>query len=103
MVSHSATMAEFMAGKHRDCHPLSAWYSHTPSTEPQTSERVPSGLVPPDRRKILVAPLVELGLEQQMTLYYRREPTAASSWSPGIAATSTPTTSFSLGMSNGRW
>jgi DNA-binding CsgD family transcriptional regulator len=78
MVSHSATMAEFMAGKHRDCHPLSAWYSHTPSTEPQTSERVPSRLVPPDRRKIMVAPLVELGLEQQMTLYYRREPTDAA-------------------------
>ena len=78
MVAHAATMAEFMNGKFRDCHPLSTWYDHTPSTDPQTSERVPHGMVPTARRKILVAPLIQLGFEQQMTLYYRRDPTDAA-------------------------
>jgi DNA-binding CsgD family transcriptional regulator len=73
MTSHTATMAEFQSGMHRDCHPLSAWYDRTRSTDPQTSDRVPFGLVPEARRSILVAPLAELGLEQQMAIYYRRQ------------------------------
>ena len=73
MASHAATMEEFRAGLHRDCHPLTAWYDRTPSTDPQTCDRVPYGLVPAARRSILVAPLQRLGLEQQMTIYYRRE------------------------------
>ena len=75
MIMHAATMDEFMAGQHRDCHPLSVWYDRTTSIDPQTCERVPNGLVPAGRRTILMAPLSELGFEQQMTIYYRREPT----------------------------
>lgn len=75
MIMHAATLAEFMAGQHRDCHPLSMWYERTTSMDPQTCERVPNGLVPAGRRTILMAPLIELGFEQQMTIYYRREPT----------------------------
>jgi DNA-binding CsgD family transcriptional regulator len=73
MAIHAATMEEFRAGLHRDCHPLTAWYDRTSSTDPQTSDRVPYGLVPAARRSILVAPLQRLGLEQQMTIYYRRQ------------------------------
>jgi DNA-binding CsgD family transcriptional regulator len=73
MAIHAATMAEFRAGQHRDCHPLTAWYDRTPSTDPQTSQRVPHGLVPAARRSILIAPLQRLGFEQQMTIYYRRQ------------------------------
>ena len=73
MAIHAATMEEFRSGLHRDCHPLTAWYDRTPSTDPQTSDRVPYGLVPAARRSILVAPLQRLGLEQQMTIYYRRQ------------------------------
>lgn len=72
MDSHSAILAEFMAGQHRDCHSLSVWYARTPSLAPQTLERVPTGLVPTHRRRVLAGPLTDLGLDQQMTLYYRR-------------------------------
>ena len=57
-----------MAGKYRDCLPLSVWYEKTPSAAPQTAGRVPYGLVPRTRRTILVTPLIKLGLEQQMTI-----------------------------------
>ena len=69
MLRHYAgVVAEFMAGKYRDCHPLSVWYEKTPSAAPQTAGRVPYGLVPRTRRTILVTPLIKLGLEQQMTI-----------------------------------
>jgi DNA-binding CsgD family transcriptional regulator len=65
--------AEFMLGGYRDCHPLTVWYERTLSSVPQTSARVPSGLVAASRRRILEVPLLRLGAEHQMTIYYRRD------------------------------
>jgi DNA-binding CsgD family transcriptional regulator len=70
---YAGTVAEFMAGEYRDCHPLSAWYERTASCAPQTASRVPYGLVPRNRREILVTPLINLGLDQQMAIYHRRD------------------------------
>ena len=104
MAIHAATMEEFRAGLHRDCHPLTAWYDRTPSTDPQTSDRVPYGLVPAARRSILVAPLQRLGLEQQMTIStVARSPAAASSSLRATASTSTTTTCWSPATSSDRW
>lgn len=64
--------SEFMAGGYRDCHPLTVWYDRTPTSAPQTSARVPTGLVAAARRRILEEPLIRIGAEQQMTIYYRR-------------------------------
>lgn len=71
-------VAEFMAGQYRDCHPLTVWYATEPGTTPQTCGRVPDGLVPAKRRAILMDPLVGIGAEQQLTLYYRRDCAAAT-------------------------
>ena len=65
---YAGVAADFMAGKYRDCHPLSVWYKKTSSAAPQTAGRVLDGLVPRTRRTILVTPLIKLGLEQQMTI-----------------------------------
>jgi DNA-binding CsgD family transcriptional regulator len=73
LVSEAAVLAEWHAGLHHDCHALTAWYGQTPSARPQTSARVPGRVVSPRRRVILDAPLARLGLDQQMTMYYRRE------------------------------
>ena len=75
MVSEAATLAEFQTGLYRDCHPLSAWYERTPSTDPQTSARVPDGIVTSARRMVIEGPLIRLGFEQQMAIYYRRQRT----------------------------
>ena len=77
MAEYAETFAEFRAGEHWDCHPLTVWYARTSSTQPQSCARVPSGLVPRSRRSILMEPMVIMGLEEQMTIYYRRDPHTA--------------------------
>lgn len=72
LADYADIAAEFMAGGLRDCHPLTVWYERTPSGVPQTSARVPAGLVATSRRRILEVPLLRIGAEQQMTIYYRR-------------------------------
>ncbi|HEU5486664.1 MAG TPA: helix-turn-helix transcriptional regulator [Microlunatus sp.] len=72
LLSESATLAEWQAGLHRDCHALTCWYVATPSSEPQTAGRVSSGVVRANRRAIIDRPLARLEMEQQMTIYYRR-------------------------------
>lgn len=72
LAGYSDITAEFMAGGLRDCHPLTVWYEQTPSSVPQTSARVPSGLVATSRRRILEVPLIRIGAEHQLTIYYRR-------------------------------
>lgn len=77
VAQHADRLAEFKAGEHRDCHPLTVWYERESSTQPQSCARVPSGLVPQSRRSILMEPLAVMGLEEQMMIYYRRDPSCA--------------------------
>ncbi len=67
----AAELEAWRAGELHDCHPLFTWYLHTGDSRPQTCQRVPTRLVPLERRERIEGPLRPLGLEHQMVINYR--------------------------------